>query len=555
MNDFKELPINADRICEAISKIGYNPSAAILDIIDNSVVARAKEIKLNLFIKEGTNVNSSQNISKIQIIDNGRGMLNDDVEKALHLGSDVDYEKNSLSKYGLGLKSAGFSLGNRIEVYSKKNDIVSNLMYLDRSIIKKKNAFGIETIKTSKEQEDILKESNGTVVTIDSISYTSRVSANRILKNIEDVAGVVYYDILKSQGVTISVDILKTNGDILKKSEIKSKDILFWDKAHTSFKKESYECKLPCRVLDTTFENPMNKNGESISIKAVIFPMDMMKSFQGFNEEERKLIKSYGVGNKNSGFFFYRNGRLIKWGEKLFLNRVFGFRAKIDFITEHDELFGVDVSKQHLTVPEEIETTIKYLCEKPISQSKEIFEMCNSLVRDAENVKEGAEFNRRNIDLEEDDEEILGIDKCEVDKRKKNLEQESDDLLKETNEEKYDEVDAEKIFQRIRYWDKAKTLNLWESCVDHVEGTYSLINKKHPYYNHTLANFGTTDPVRQTIEAFIHALSVGEIQTIGKFLDSEEETVKKVFQKFLRTVSHQLDNWVNNNWDLFDNGN
>ena len=66
MSNFKQLNINADRICEAISKIGYNPCSAILDIIDNSVVAESKKIIVKLHIKEGTNINSAQNIHHIQ---------------------------------------------------------------------------------------------------------------------------------------------------------------------------------------------------------------------------------------------------------------------------------------------------------------------------------------------------------------------------------------------------------------------------------------------------------------------------------------------------------
>ena len=119
MSEFIQLPINADRICEAISKIGYNPCSAILDIVDNSVVAKANEIIVFLFIKEGSTINNTLNIEKIQIVDSGIGMTDSEIDNALQLGSNSNYDKNSLSKYGLGLKSAGFSLGNRIEVVSK----------------------------------------------------------------------------------------------------------------------------------------------------------------------------------------------------------------------------------------------------------------------------------------------------------------------------------------------------------------------------------------------------------------------------------------------------
>ena len=71
MSTFNKLPINADRICEAISKIGYRPSSAIMDIVDNSVVAEADRILIRLFMKKGKSLNNAQNIEVIQILDNG----------------------------------------------------------------------------------------------------------------------------------------------------------------------------------------------------------------------------------------------------------------------------------------------------------------------------------------------------------------------------------------------------------------------------------------------------------------------------------------------------
>jgi hypothetical protein len=60
---------------------------------------------------------------------------------------------------------------------------------------------------------------------------------------------------------------------------------------------------------------------------------------------------------------------------------------------------------------------------------------------------------------------------------------------------------------------------------------------------------------RQAIEAIFHSMSVGQNQTIEKFYDADGDLVLQIFKKFLRATSQQLDNWVNNNWDLFDNEN
>lgn len=554
MNEFKNLPINADRICEAISKIGYKPSSAILDIVDNSVVAGAKDIIVRLFMKKGKNLNNIQNIDKIQIVDSGSGMDNIGIEKALQLGSDVTYGQNSLSKYGLGLKSAGFSLGERIEVVSKVNDNISKKFYLDRDVIRKKNAFGYEIEDVPKNQIKLLEKfTSGTIITIDKLSYTSRVSAAKIIEEIADRAGVSYCDYLKAESVSFNVEVIKIENkseSVAKERKVQPKDMLFWEDALETFNKEVYDCKKPCKVLDEYFENPMDRKGRKIRVQATIFPKDSMKAYSEFSEDERKEIKNYEVSLNNSGFYFYRNGRLIKWGEKLFLSRLFGFRAKISFDTSHDELFDVDVSKQHLTVSEEVEKTLDTLTKVARNQSKELFAICDEKLKALQNIGvEGSEFNNNNATLEEEEDETSGANNTIVVKRKAKLEEKSEQLSSEDNPD-YEEDGEKKVFRRIRYWEKGR--NLWESATDRLEGTYVLINTLHPFYDLVIAKFEKGSPERQSIEALIFSLAVGENQTIQKFVSIDADIAIEIFDKFHRAASNQLDNWVNNNWNLYE---
>ena len=207
-----------------------------------------------------------------------------------------------------------------------------------------------------------------------------------------------------------------------------------------------------------------------------------------------------------------------------------------------------------MTISEDIEQIIKVLCDIPIDQSDEVFDTCDWLLeRERNDKKEGFEFNLRNTTLEEDEEEIPSLNQPEANKRKEKIEEESETKV-DQEEPKYENIEKEEGFRRVRYWDKCKNMNLWESCIDRVEGTYVLINKSHTFYQHTLTKLGAGTPSRQSIEALLHALAVGQNQTIQKFLSVDDDVVKQIFEKFERTVSHQLDNWVNSNWDLFDNG-
>lgn len=552
MSTFNKLPINADRICEAISKIGYRPSSAIMDIVDNSVVAEADRILIRLFMKKGKSLNNAQNIEVIQILDNGIGMDDDGIKRALQLGSDVQYKDHSLSKYGLGLKSAGFSLGKRIEVVSKHDGKISKKYFLDRDVIKDKDEFGYEIEEPSSEQINLLEQfETGTVVTFRKLIYTSKVSAGRIMDKVAERSGVSYCDYLEEKNAQFDIHVLSEgSSEILKTKSVKSKDMLFWDSCLEKFEKENYDCKKPCRVIDEEFENPLNPNGEKIKLQASIFPKDSMKTYAGFTDEERNAIKKYQVGAKNSGFYFYRNGRLIKWGEKLFKTRLYGFRAKVSFSTEHDELFGVDVSKQHLTVSDEVEKTIDTLTKVARGQSQELFRLCDEKIRDFKNKgTEGEEFNTKNSTLEEEEDETSDITASEILKRKEKLELDSEKYDNEDNPDYQDDGD-EQVFRRVRYWNKGR--NLYERATDRVEGTYVLINTNHPFYDLVLSKLEKGSPQRQSIEALIFSLAVGENQTIQKFTDLEADLAIEVFNKFNRSSSNQLDNWVNNNQDLYE---
>ena len=122
------LEIDAGRLLFGLSRIGYTTSSAICDIIDNSVRANAPNIYV--FIKrERTDLSDAKknNISDYIIIDDGNGMDEANLLEALKLGSsELHYEVNSLSKFGLGLKTAAFSQADMLEIISACSDSIFN---------------------------------------------------------------------------------------------------------------------------------------------------------------------------------------------------------------------------------------------------------------------------------------------------------------------------------------------------------------------------------------------------------------------------------------------
>src|SRR5262245_37812245 len=107
--DYCETPPSAGRMAVAVAGYPYSARAAILDIADNAVEAAADRIAILLhqFGKE---------LKGVAIVDNGVGIPPKILDEVLRAGSRTNhlYSKESLSRYGIGLKGAGFSLGNKI---------------------------------------------------------------------------------------------------------------------------------------------------------------------------------------------------------------------------------------------------------------------------------------------------------------------------------------------------------------------------------------------------------------------------------------------------------
>lgn len=93
-----------------------------MDILDNAVEAEAS--KIEIFLEQDNEIKTKSRLSTIIIADNSRGMNLVEMYDDLKLGSpesESNYGENSLSKFGFGLKSAGFSIAKKITVISRKD--------------------------------------------------------------------------------------------------------------------------------------------------------------------------------------------------------------------------------------------------------------------------------------------------------------------------------------------------------------------------------------------------------------------------------------------------
>lgn len=113
----QHAPPQAAALIESLRALGYDLPDALADIIDNSVTAEAVTVSVEY--------NADPVSGWVAIVDDGRGMSEEHLHRAMHLGTDgpwVHRHPADLGRFGLGLKTASFSQARRLTVVSCTTD-------------------------------------------------------------------------------------------------------------------------------------------------------------------------------------------------------------------------------------------------------------------------------------------------------------------------------------------------------------------------------------------------------------------------------------------------
>lgn len=109
----------AKLLLSSLRSVGYNEETAIADIIDNCISAQAHEIKIRFDWEK----------KRIVISDDGFGMSETELVENMRIGSSDPSKiraEDDLGRFGMGMKTAAFSLGKKLTVVTKSNFAVSN---------------------------------------------------------------------------------------------------------------------------------------------------------------------------------------------------------------------------------------------------------------------------------------------------------------------------------------------------------------------------------------------------------------------------------------------
>ena len=128
--NFMTSPVHVGRAFESLRNSDFNTVSAIGEVIDNSIQAGAKNIRIK--IKQVPTRRNVMDLTEVAFGDDGSGMSRDILGKCLQLGfSDRYNDRSGIGRFGVGMTLGAITQCTRIEVYSKPRGGGWNFTYLD----------------------------------------------------------------------------------------------------------------------------------------------------------------------------------------------------------------------------------------------------------------------------------------------------------------------------------------------------------------------------------------------------------------------------------------
>lgn len=557
---------NPGRVCYGLSRIGYTPTSAICDIVDNSVSADAKNIWIYMKKENEYFADSRKNnVKEYIIIDDGKGMSKDSILKALELGSDdSEYTQETLSKFGLGLKSASFSQGELLEVISSKGDGPFVKCAVDLSKIK--DEYFCEEHDLSNDDKELiekhLKDKKGTIIRIAKVRKNNHPSIKTTIDELVYKIGVIYYYFMKEDNIKIFIE------DI----EIMPYDVLFTEEAECNGNLnendwEGLDVKWIRKPLQLTLDGENSINA-IIEVTQLPHPPSMELEYK---KPKNQFRDQYRISAGNYGYYVYRNKRLISWAEHFngivpFDQDYYSFRGRILIDSSADDCFNIDVKKASLILSDEAYNSIDDFTAEYKRKSKVAWQKAGERLKQLEgkepnnvanDIAEQIKFpetlpgqaeltNDLAKEVKKRDEEIQSENRKKaiqnaIEQKKEEGQPADESTITEQDVEvaikgEIDEGKNKKIF-RV---DNTQDFTLWEPYYDAELGCCARINKNHRFSKLIYEDNSKNTDMQVLYDLVLLTVSQAEIYAQKNTLDYSREELKVIFSEYRRIISEFL---------------
>jgi hypothetical protein len=353
-NGRKQLPPDPTRLAEMLGSVGHTMPSAVADLVDNAITYDATEVDITFGRPDAGNGRW------MAISDNGSGMSPERLEEAMRIGGKSDYSGNSLGKYGFGLKGASWSQTKVFTVVTKEDGRAAHHMTWDAHDMGEWEVKS-EPLEAWEVKATALKK-HGTVVlwkdmkppqataTLKGLDpYSSEIAA------LERHLALVFHRFIEGKAQGRKPVAIKINGNrIAANNPVGHPLAKAYDLKPIKIPTESGEGRVHVQAFLLPSEDEIAAHHKADGPEAVKLALDR--------------IGLFGKRNESQGLYIYRHGRLIKWGgwaqmwetndEKTKLARVV-----VDFDKALDDAFKINISKQTVQLPQQLQAEIKKLAD------------------------------------------------------------------------------------------------------------------------------------------------------------------------------------------------
>lgn len=343
MSSYAANPPDAKVLMNSMRAMGYSLDSAVADIIDNSISANAHNITIRLPM--------SLDEHRMYIFDDGDGMNSDELLKAMRFGSNIeDRSSHDLGRFGLGLKTASLSQCRQLTVITKKNSQIAGMQWDLDDVISRQSwdvkVLSSEEISDFEESKRLNNISSGTLVVWDKFDKKDDANGNTYTYLYKRMAGL---------GKTLSLIFhryISGYADNQVQIQLNAKILPPIDPFLEGHKKTTKKelISIPIKSSD----------GKEYCINAQPYVLPHLNDLS--TEDKEKLGGMESIERQEQGFYVYRNGRLIIWGSWFGLpkDELSKYaRVKVDIPNTLDDLWQIDIKKQHAVIPEIVKERLK----------------------------------------------------------------------------------------------------------------------------------------------------------------------------------------------------
>ncbi|MFF3060175.1 ATP-binding protein [Streptomyces sp. NPDC057909] len=375
--------IQVDTALESMRDAGFDLTAAAGEPLDNSIEADATILRVQPVYSA-----DKKSINELVFADNGTGIAPSILHHVLSMGYSTRYgQRQGLGRFGVGLKLAGLSLGERIDVYTKRAgdpqiyhsyfDLQeirkSTQSYTFTSAVKEWPAVAAPLMKdpTTKDRDGNLADFvSGTVVIfgkIDRLSSGGRygTSLPEKFQELRKFIARTYRKYLDT-GRTIELD---------------GKKVTLHDPLFLMDNPRIIEKCRPKDPRGTVIEEAdLMVDGEKVHVAVTIVPQEF-RPFSGAGgsyDSSGQDIRDFQINAENAGkISILRNGReiyydivpkLVEGGRTEKVNRYIGI--EVSFPAELDEYFQVRHVKRGAEPVSKLREELRKWLERPVRKAR-----------------------------------------------------------------------------------------------------------------------------------------------------------------------------------------